>query len=261
LASETDTAGNTGTTSLTFTLDTRAPVPTITNEVLSHGKVTLSGTTAEANDAISIYDGSTLLGITKTGSDGAWTFLTGNVSNAVHIYTVNATDLAGNIGHSSNEAILGSSKADTLVGTSGNDIIIGNGGNDTFTGGGGADVLTAGSGKDSFVFKAISDSTPASHDTIINFNHTYDTINFTNIAGINATNGTPMFQGQLTGSGNLTLNAHSIGYIEVGGNTEVLVNTTNGAETVTTLDTHAANMEIVLVGVHLGLTHADFHLI
>src|SRR5204863_8329492 len=114
------------------------------------------------------------------------TFITGKVSNAAHIYTVNATDLAGNIGHSSNNAILGSSKADTFVGTSGNDIIIGNGGNDKFTGGGGADLLTAGSGSDSFIYKAISDSTPANHDTIINFNHTYDTINFTNIAGINA---------------------------------------------------------------------------
>jgi Bacterial Ig-like domain/RTX calcium-binding nonapeptide repeat (4 copies)/Glycosyl hydrolase family 12 len=262
LASETDAAGNTATTSLTFALDTHAPVPTITNELLGPaGKLTLSGTTAEANDTVSVYDGSTLLGTTKTDINGAWSFLAGKVSNAVHTYTVNATDIAGNTGHSSNGAILGSSSADTLVGTSGNDIIIGNGGNDTFVGGGGADLLTAGSGKDSFLFKAISDSTPASHDTIVNFNHTYDTINFTNISGINATNGIPTFQGQLTGSGNLTLNAHSIGYIEVGGNTEVLVNTSNSAETVTTLDSHAANMEIVLAGIHLGLTQSTFHLI
>jgi hypothetical protein len=39
------------------------------------------------------------------------------VSNAVHIYTADAADLAGNVLHSSNEAILGSSKADTLIGT------------------------------------------------------------------------------------------------------------------------------------------------
>jgi hypothetical protein len=261
VASETDAAGNIGAASFAFALDTHAPAPTITNETLSHGKVTLSGTTAEANDTLSVYDGSTLLGITKTDSNGLWSFVTGNVSNAVHNYTVNAADLAGNIGHSSNEAILGSSKADTLAGTSGNDIIIGNGGNDKFTGGGGADVLTAGSGSDSFIFKAISDSTPQSHDTIINFNHPYDTIVFSNVAGINATNGVPTFQGLLAGSGSLSLNAHSIGYMQVGGNTEVLVNTTNSTEVVSTSDVHAANMEIILAGIHLGLTQSDFHLI
>jgi hypothetical protein len=54
--------------------------------------------------------------------------------------------------------------------------------------------------------------------------------NFTNIAGINAHSGIATFEGKLTGSGKLTLNAHGVGYIEVNGNTEVLVNTTNTAE-------------------------------
>jgi hypothetical protein len=106
-----------------------------------------------------------------------------------------------------------------------------------------------------------SDSTPASHDTIINFNHLNDLIDFSGIAGINSINGIPTFQGALTGSGNLILNAHSIGYLEVGGNTEVLVNTTGNVETVTTSDAHAANMEIVLAGIHLGLLSNNFHLI
>jgi hypothetical protein len=39
----------------------------------------------------------------------------------------------------------------------------------------------------------------------------------------------------------------------------VLVNATANAETVSATDTHAANMEITLVGVHLGLTGSDFH--
>ena len=89
--------------------------------------MTLAGT-AEANDTISVYDGSTLLGTTTTGSDDTWSFTTKKVSNAVHIYTADATDLAGNVVHSSNEAILGSSKADTLIGTSADDIIFGQGG-------------------------------------------------------------------------------------------------------------------------------------
>jgi YVTN family beta-propeller protein len=261
IAAETDLAGNVGTASLAFTLDTTAPVPTITNETLTNGKVTLAGTTAEANDIISVYDGSSLLGTVKTDSNGNWNFITGRVSNQVHTYTVDATDPAGNVGHSPNEAILGSTNANTLVGGSGNDTIIGNGGNDTFKGAGGADMLFGGSGHDTFVFNAITDSTPASHDTIVNFNHTTDQIEFANIAGITGSNGTPTFEGKLAGSGNLTLNAHSVGYIEVGGNTEVLVNTTAGAESVSLSDTHAANMEIVLNGTHLGLTSHDFYLL
>ena len=73
--------------------------------------------------------------------------------------------------------------------------------------------------------------------------------------------GIATFQGQLAGTGNLTLNAHSVGYIEVGGNTEVLVNTTNSAQTVTASDVHTASMEIVLAGTHLGLTSSDFHIV
>ena len=260
VASETDAAGNTGTASLTFTLDTTAPVPVITSEVLSKsGAVTLTGTTADANDALAVYDGTTLLGTTTTASNGTWSFTTGTVSNVVHIYTATATDVAGNIGPSSNEAILGGTNADTLVGTSGDDIIIGKGGNDTITGGLGADTLTGGSGKVRFVYNSSSDSTPSSHDTITDFSASRDIIDFTNIAGINANSHIPTFQGHLTGSGNLSLHAHSVGYIEVNGNTEVLVNTTNTAETVTSANVSAANMEIVLVGIHLGLKSTDFH--
>jgi hypothetical protein len=261
VASETDAAGNTGTASLTLMLDTKPPVMTIGNEVLSNGHVTLTGTTAEATDTVSIYDGSTLLGTAAVNSDDTWSFTTGSVSNAVHTYTATATDTAGNIGNGSNETILGSTRADTLVGTSGNDIMIGNGGNDKFTGGGGSDTLMAGSGSDTFIFKAITDSTTVNPDVIVNFNHANDTIEFTGISGINSSHGIAAFQGQLTGSGNLTLNAHSVGYMEVGGNTEVLVNTTNRAETVTIADVHTANMEIVFSGIHLGFTGNDFHIV
>jgi len=261
VASETDVAGNTGTASLTFTLDTTPPIPTITNEVLSQGKVTLTGTTAEANDSVSVYEGSTLLATVLTDSNDNFKFVTGTVSNTVHVYTVSATDVAGNVGQGTNEAILGSTNSDVLVGGPGNDIIIGNGGNDTFIGGGGADTLIGGQGHDTFVFKAVTDTTPASHDTIFNFNHRNDVIEFDNISGINGSHGFPTFEGKLSGASDLTLNPHSVGYIEVGGNTEVLVTTTSSAEVVTASDTHAANMEIVLTGIHLELTKNDFHLV
>jgi Ca2+-binding RTX toxin-like protein len=259
----TDGVGHTTTTApqATIVVDQTAPVPIISNEVVSSktGVLTLTGTTGEANDTIAVYDGNTLLGNTTTASDGFWSFDAGKPSNVVHTYTVTATDAAGNVGLASNEAIYGSQKADALVGTPGNDVIMGNRGNDKITGGTGADVLTGGSGNVTFIYNAPSDSTPANHDTITDFTHNHDKIDFTNIAGINASHGIPTFQGKLTGSGNLTLNAHSVALLEVGGNTEVLVNTTNTAEFVSANDVSHADIEIVLVGISLGLTATDFH--
>ena len=67
VASETNAAGVTGTSALTFTLDTHAPIPTFTGGTLSGGQVTLTGSTGEANDSISIYDGNGWLGFATTG--------------------------------------------------------------------------------------------------------------------------------------------------------------------------------------------------
>jgi Bacterial Ig-like domain len=260
VASETNAAGNTGTASLTFTLDTTPPTVAIGNETYTGGKATLTGVASEAGDTISVYDGTTLLGTTTSGSGGAWTFTTGTVSNAVHNYTVSATDVAGNVGQGSNDAILATASGATLAGT-GNSVLVGVGNKTSFTGAGGGNLLNAGGTGDSFIFKAVTDSTPANPDTIINFDHVHDAIVFSGISGINSSHGVPSFQGQLIGSGNLSLNAHSIAFIETGGNTEVLVNTSSHAETVSAQNTHAANMEIVLAGTHLALTSSDFHLI
>src|SRR5262249_55236797 len=106
-ASETDAAGNTGSSSLTFPHDATAPTVAIGNETFAGGKTTLTGSVSEAGDQISIYDNGALLGSTTAGSGGSWTFTTGTVSNVVHTYTVAATDAAGNIGSGSNAAILG----------------------------------------------------------------------------------------------------------------------------------------------------------
>jgi hypothetical protein len=46
--------------------------------------------------------------------------------------------------------------------------------------------------------------------------------------------------------------------VVVGGNAEVLVNTSNSVEHVTTANVSAANMEIVLTGVTV-LSSSDFH--
>ena len=57
---------------------------------------TLSGQ-AEAFSTVAVYDGTTLLGTTKTDIDGKWTFqVTSPLSSGTHALTVTATDQAGN---------------------------------------------------------------------------------------------------------------------------------------------------------------------
>jgi Ca2+-binding RTX toxin-like protein len=258
VASETNDMGNTGSASLSLTLQTHAPTVIFTGGTIADGQITVTGSTGEAGDSISLYDGNDWVGMATTGSNGTFTFMTA-ATHVVHSFGANATNLAGLEGHGAAKLILGSSTADSLVGTSGNDIIVGNGGNDHITGGAGADTLTAGSGSVTFVYNSVSDSTSSAADTITDFHHAVDKIDFTNIAGIAASGGVPLFQGNITGAGNVALNAHSVAYMEVGGGTQVLVNATSVAETVSATDTHAADMKIALTGVNLGLAGSDFH--
>ena len=256
VASETNAAGATGAATIGFTYDTHAPIPTFTGVSVANSIATITGTTGEAGDSVTIYDGNSWLGVTTTGADGTFTY-TASAAAGVHSYGSYADGPAGE-GHTVAKAILGSTGADTLVGSTANDVIVGNGGNDVITGGLGADKLTGGSGNATFTYNAAAESTSAAADTITDFHHG-DKIDFTSIAGINANNGTPTFQGYLTGAGSQTVNAHSVAVMEVGGNTQVLVNTTGAAETVTATDTHAADMKVTLVGVNLALTGTDFH--
>jgi len=95
-----------------------------------------------------------------------------------------------------------------------------------------------------FVYKAASDSNASGLNIVGDFRHGTDKIDFTNIAGINVTKGVP--------------EDHRISAdLEIGH--AVRVNTSNAAETVAMYDTHAADMTITLLGVHLGLTGSDFH--
>ena len=134
MASETNAVGQTGTASLTVTLDTIAPVDVITSDMMNkHGSsFTVTGT-SEANAAINVYDGSTLLGSTVPDSSGQWSFKTGHLSTeTVHSFTSTATDVAGNVGQSSGAAIYGTDDNNLIKSTSGNDILTGGGGTDQF---------------------------------------------------------------------------------------------------------------------------------
>lgn len=131
-ASEADLAGNVGTTSLTFTLDTTAPVDEVTKEALNkNGSFTLTGS-AEAGTSIQVYDGSTLLGSTVAGSNAQWSFTTGVLSSGVaHTFSSTATDAAGNVGNSG-IAFYGTNGSNTVFSTAHNDYLTGADGPDTF---------------------------------------------------------------------------------------------------------------------------------
>jgi hypothetical protein len=261
VATEIDAAGNTGSASMSLSVGAHSPTTPIFTGATedSSGTVTLSGSTGEVGDNISIYDGNSWIGGTTTDANGNWTYVDHAAAGAAHSFGYNATFLSGSMSHSDGKALIGGSADTTLTGAAGSDLIDAHGGNDTVVGGGGADTLIAGSGHVSFQYTAVADSTPTASDTISGYQHGVDQIDFSSIAGITATSGLAQYQGALSGTGNLTLNAHSVATMEVGGNTMVLVNATANAETVSATDTHAANMEITLVGVHLGLTGSDFH--
>jgi T5SS/PEP-CTERM-associated repeat protein len=161
VASETDIAGNTGSASLTFTLDTTAPSAAITSDTSGkHGSFVLAGT-AEAGSTVDLFDGTAALGHVTAGANGQWTFTLASLSDALHSFTAAAVDAAGNTGQASGAALYGSSGNDAILGTSGNDLITGNKGADTF------DFSAANFGND-----IISDFTPHSPDhDVLEFNH------------------------------------------------------------------------------------------
>ena len=103
-ATITDGAGNAANLSLTGLtqngpqIDTTAPAaPIVISDKVVGTLVVLSGTEAENGTIISIYDGTTLLETTTTGTNGTWVFETGPLANGAHVFTATATDPAGNV--------------------------------------------------------------------------------------------------------------------------------------------------------------------
>jgi hypothetical protein len=108
VASETDAAGNTGTATLTFTLDSVAPSVTeallidtgasATDNITSNP--TLTGT-AEENAVVTLRAGTTVLGTATADASGNWTFVPTALSQGAHTITASETDVAGNTGTAS----------------------------------------------------------------------------------------------------------------------------------------------------------------
>src|SRR4029077_10673329 len=108
-------AGNTSGASnaLNVIIDTTAPLTpaiasfspdtgTVGDHVTKEHMLTLTGT-AEANSTVSVFDASTLLGTALVTGTGAWTFITEQLANGIHDFTVTGIDTAGNTSAASSE--------------------------------------------------------------------------------------------------------------------------------------------------------------
>jgi hypothetical protein len=90
----------------TVVVDTAPPVaPTVavatSAAALAASHVAVLTGNAEANSTVKVYDGTTQIGTAPAGSNGAWTFTTGNLATGNHSFTAKAMDAAGNTGNAS----------------------------------------------------------------------------------------------------------------------------------------------------------------
>ena len=109
VAKATDAAGNTGTSAgLGFTLDTTPPTLTIVSAptLTNNATPTISGAidAADANLAVTIYDGATAIATVTPQSNGAWSAAL-SLSEGSHSLVAKATDAAGNLGASTAVAV------------------------------------------------------------------------------------------------------------------------------------------------------------
>ncbi|MBR0846090.1 calcium-binding protein, partial [Bradyrhizobium liaoningense] len=171
---DTDTAGNTATTSLNFTLDTSADSAPTASIDITPTTINAAGKSSVAY-AIAGVDSDATASVTFTSSGGGSVTVSalGNGPHTVDLTplsdgTVTAsialTDIAGNsaTGTGDTASLTTSSGAINQTGTSGPDVMTGTpfddslngvGGNDTITGNGGNDNLQGGAGNDTFMYK------------------------------------------------------------------------------------------------------------
>jgi hypothetical protein len=101
VASETDAAGNTGTASLTFTLDTTAPVVAITSTggSVNQATQTVTGTVdvADAGTTVTVFDGTAQAGTATVQTNGSWSTSV-TLAAGTNMLTAQDTDAAGNTG-------------------------------------------------------------------------------------------------------------------------------------------------------------------
>jgi Ca2+-binding RTX toxin-like protein len=163
-------------------------------------------------------------------------------TNVEHLTLTGASNLNGT-GNAFDNLISGNDGRNVLTGLAGADTLSGGAGRDTLIGGAEADTLTGGSGSDRFVYTAVSDSTVAEPDTIIDFIQGEDVIDFSLIDANPSRRGEQAFA-----FGGENPVANGVNWFESGGNTVVQADVTGDA---------TADLQIILTGSH-NLTATDF---
>jgi Ca2+-binding RTX toxin-like protein len=241
-------------TSVSFSLNNIGKADATFDATHSAAKVYLSSDTniTTADKAVGSYSGTTLIAGGSSAVDGlvislsapakAGTYYLGVIADPTGAMTeANESNNVSNVV----PVILGTTGNNSLAGTSGKDVIIGFGGNDKIIGGGGGDSLTGGAGNDTFKFNAIADSQPGAgkFDTILDFTHGSDKIDFSAIAGLTTIASASSAPPQIA--------AHTIEIVTSGGNTVIYANASNSAENLSIVD-----MEVHLTGV-VHVTSSD----
>ena len=169
--------------------------------------LTLGANSLVGVERIAMYTG--LQGGTGTANSYAITTVDANVADGAELFVIAASLTAGEtltfngsaerdgrftvLAGAGADVLVGGARADYLAGGAGGDQLFGLDGNDTLVGGAGADVLRGGNGRDMFEFAAVSDSTAAARDTIVDFNAGVDRIDLSQIDAVAGTGGNDAF--------------------------------------------------------------------
>ncbi|MBS0524337.1 MAG: right-handed parallel beta-helix repeat-containing protein, partial [Proteobacteria bacterium] len=161
VASETNASGQTGSASLTFTLDTKAPA--VTEALVGGGTSSSTGAltgTAPPNAVVKFtVDGTAVTGTATADASGNWSYTPSGLSAGTHTVMASSTDVAGNTGSAS---LTFTTSTGTASGT-------GSSGTGTDTGAiappsGTAPVFTGGSYANGQV--TVTGTTPAANETV-----------------------------------------------------------------------------------------------
>ncbi|WP_457150155.1 SdrD B-like domain-containing protein [Mesorhizobium sp. P5_C1] len=141
VATQTDNAGNTGTASLTFTLDTT--LPAVTNHLQTDTGVSGSDTitnvatltgTGDANAIVHFtVDGNAVAGTATANGAGAWAFTPTGLLDGQHTIVASQTDAAGNTATSSLDFTLDTSAPTLTISSDSDQIHAGESATITFT--------------------------------------------------------------------------------------------------------------------------------
>ena len=230
---------------------------------LGHGSNSVTGGTAADSDATVALGGGTDTVIFTTGNNT----IDATIGRGGTLLTTDSLTGAG-----SDTLVLAGSKGsidlNNLASFSGFSEIVVSGSGDTLTltdanltvarVSGNKDNIHLGTGIDTVAYTNINQSTHSGPDSISGFNNSYDTIDFSAIAGLNSNNQNVTIN--ILASIPTTISGHTIDVVTVNGNTVIYANANGSNETIGNVHGHSSlpvDMQINVVGA-TALNSSDF---